>query len=102
MKPYYQDDWATIFLGDCREILPTFADESFDMLWTDPPYGHSNHDGDLNGRLNDHRGIESKPIANDGAKEMRRVVDFVLDEAARLLKRDCCCCCCCCGAGTCK
>ena len=22
MKPYYQDDYATIYCGDCREILP--------------------------------------------------------------------------------
>lgn len=20
LKPYYQDEWATIYLGDCREI----------------------------------------------------------------------------------
>jgi site-specific DNA-methyltransferase (adenine-specific) len=70
-----------------------------DVIWTDPPYGHSNHDGDLNARLNDHRGLESQPIANDDAESMRVVVDAALNEAARILKPDCCCCCCCCCGG---
>jgi len=90
---------ATLYLGDCRDILPTLADESIDMIWTDPPYGHGNHDGDFNARLNEHRGIADQPIANDGADEMRAVVDAMLTEASRLLKADCCCCCCCCGGG---
>ncbi len=37
MKPYYQDDYATIYHGDCREILPTL--EKVDLVLTDPPYG---------------------------------------------------------------
>lgn len=88
-----------LILGDCREVMASMPDESVDMLWTDPPYGHGNHDGDFNARLNDHRGIENKPIANDGADGMREVVDAMLTEAARLLKADCCCCCCCGGGG---
>lgn len=36
MKPYYQDDWCTIFHGDCREILPQL--EPVDLVLTDPPY----------------------------------------------------------------
>lgn len=90
---------ATLYLGDCREILPTLADSSVDMIWTDPPYGHSNHDGDLNARLNEHRGIEGRAIANDDADGMRTVVDAMLTEASRILKADCCCCCCCCCGG---
>ena len=99
MKPYYDHAGIVIYHGDCREILPTLASESVDMIWTDPPYGHSNHDGDLNSRLNKHRDIASQPIANDDADSMRVVVDFALREAARILKADCCCCCCCCGGG---
>lgn len=90
---------ATLYLGDCREILPTLGKESVDLLWTDPPYGHSNHDGDWNARLNEHRGIEGAPIANDDADGMRSVVDAMLNLAVPLLKADCCCCCCCCGGG---
>ena len=88
-----------LILGDCLEVMKTLTDGSVDMIWTDPPYGHSNHDGDLNARLNDHRGIAGAPIANDDAEGMRRVVDGMLTEAARVLSPDCCCCCCCCGGG---
>jgi len=37
IQPYYQDDWATIYLADCRELLPTLG--TFDLVHTDPPYG---------------------------------------------------------------
>ena len=30
---------ATLYLGDCLEILPTFEDGQFDAVVTDPPYG---------------------------------------------------------------
>ncbi len=37
MKPYYQDEWVTIYHGDCREILPKLP--KVDLVLTDPPYG---------------------------------------------------------------
>jgi DNA modification methylase len=37
LKPYYQDEYVTIYHGDCREILPSLA--PVDLLLTDPPYG---------------------------------------------------------------
>lgn len=37
MKPYYQDDYCTIYHGDCREIMPTLP--KVDLVLTDPPYG---------------------------------------------------------------
>ena len=30
---------ATLYLGDCLEILPQFAAGSVDLIVTDPPYG---------------------------------------------------------------
>lgn len=36
MTPYYQDDAVTLYLGDCREVLPRL--EQVDHLITDPPY----------------------------------------------------------------
>ena len=95
---------CTLYLGDCLEILPTFDADSVRMIWTDPPYGHSNNDGDLNAALStgaiDGRAYRSPvSIQNDGMDEMRSVVGGMLDEAARILKKDCCCCCCCGGGG---
>ncbi len=37
MKPYYTDDYCTIYHGDCREVLPLL--ECVDLVLTDPPYG---------------------------------------------------------------
>lgn len=36
-KPYYDHGGITLYLGDCREILPTLG--KFDLLLTDPPWG---------------------------------------------------------------
>lgn len=38
MKPYYEDDFCTIYHGDCREVLPRLPFEGA-VLVTDPPYG---------------------------------------------------------------
>ncbi len=35
---FYQDDWATIYCGDCLEIMPLMEPESVDLVVTDPPY----------------------------------------------------------------
>lgn len=40
-KPYYSDDFATIYHGDCREILPTL--QRADCIITDPPYSDHVH-----------------------------------------------------------
>lgn len=37
LTPYYQDDSQTLYLGDCREILPSLS--SVTAVVTDPPYG---------------------------------------------------------------
>lgn len=38
IEPYYQDESATIYCGDCREILPQLTEQQFDLVLTDPPY----------------------------------------------------------------
>lgn len=37
--PYYQGEHATLYLGDCREIVPTLPRQSVDLIIADPPYG---------------------------------------------------------------
>lgn len=37
IAPYYDDGKITVYLGDCRDILPTLP--KCDLLLTDPPYG---------------------------------------------------------------
>lgn len=38
MKPYYEDDWVTLYHGDCRSIFPELPDSSMHAVITDPPY----------------------------------------------------------------
>jgi site-specific DNA-methyltransferase (adenine-specific) len=97
---------ATLYHGDCLEILPTLAAASAHMVMTDPPYGHNNNDGDLIhqreaalGRLPS--GVNppvGRPIANDGP-EANDLFRAVLPELNRLLASKGCCCCCCGGGG---
>ena len=46
VKPYYQDKFATIYHGDCLELLPQMP--RVDLVLTDPPYGIGN--GSINWR----------------------------------------------------
>ena len=97
---------ATLYLGDANAVLPTLADKSVEMIFTDPPYGHNNNDGDLIhqreaalGRLP--IGVNppvGRPIANDGV-EANDLFRAILPELNRLLASKGCCCCCCCGGG---
>ncbi len=38
IKPYYQDDYVTLYNGDCRDIISEL-NMAFDFVLTDPPYG---------------------------------------------------------------
>jgi DNA modification methylase len=38
MTPYYQDDWLTVMLGDCREVMASMEPESVHCVVTSPPY----------------------------------------------------------------
>ncbi len=101
-RPYYEDEFARLYHGDARDILPTLERESVTLLWTDPPYGHANMDGDLQSArvgVDGGRQRAAEPIENDDAAKMREVVDAALSLSVPLLRADCCCCCCCCGGG---
>jgi site-specific DNA-methyltransferase (adenine-specific) len=102
MRPYYEQDGITIYHGDCRDVLPRLERGSVTLLWSDPPYGHSNNSGDLQASRVGIKGARQAPvvaIANDSEDSMREVVDAALRLAVLVLRGDCCCCCCCCCGG---
>lgn len=53
IQPYYKDDYATIYHGDCCEILPQI--EKVDLVLTDPPYGMAYNHGKTTNRKWDSR-----------------------------------------------
>jgi len=60
VKPYYKDDWVTIYHGDANEFLP-----DADVLVTDPPYGLAWTVAAYNG------GRKHEGIKNDGDTRAR-------------------------------
>jgi len=55
MTPYYEQDGCTIYLGDCREILPTLG--KVDAVFTDPPFSSATHT-----RARSNRGNSKDPV----------------------------------------
>jgi DNA modification methylase len=102
---YYDEDGITIYHADARDVLPQL--DKVDMIFTDPPYGHNNNNGDLINRREaalghppcDSDSSLARPIANDSAEANDLVQWFFAQAADRLRHGGCCCCCCCCGGG---
>ncbi len=61
LKPYYADEWVTIYHGDCREILPRL-DETADLGITSPPFnlGNEHHTGSYRHKAYDDEMPESE------------------------------------------
>jgi site-specific DNA-methyltransferase (adenine-specific) len=99
MRKEQISDLATIYLGDCRDILPELKSGSIDFIFTDPPYGHNNNGGgDLISKRERAlgKGIipgKSRPIVNDGV-EADDLIKWLFSEANRLLVAGGVCCCC--------
>ena len=55
MKPYYQDEYVTIYHGDCREILPDLS--KVDLVLTDFPYANGTDYGTYQDTLPELRGL---------------------------------------------
>jgi len=99
----YDDGTVVIHHGEARDVLRAMPDANVDFIFTDPPYGHNNNNGDLIHNWEAALGrpaanTDSRPIANDGP-EANDLFRALLPEYARLLKTGCCCCCCCGGGG---
>lgn len=75
-SPYYADEYATLHLGDARDVLPTYPTESLDLIVTDPPYGVA--------WQSNRRAAAFDELHNDGAGD-RDVITAVLRECVRLV-----------------
>lgn len=42
VKPFFQNNNATLYHGDCLDLMPRMSAGSVDMIFADPPYGLSN------------------------------------------------------------
>jgi site-specific DNA-methyltransferase (adenine-specific) len=96
-----------IYNEDCRITMAKIPDNSIDFIFTDPPYGHNNNNGDMASRWEAiFEGKKDKyipdkdwrPIINDGI-EANVLIQECFKEWSRILKPGSCCCCCCGGGG---
>ncbi|NVJ13145.1 site-specific DNA-methyltransferase [Myxococcus sp. AM010] len=78
MKPYFQNDLVTLYLGDCRDRLVDLPSASVDLLLTDPPYGMA-YEG---------KGKTSAAIRADGSRQGMRVLRQALSAASHALAPD--------------
>lgn len=77
MQPVIIGD-ATLYLGDCREILPTIG--RVDAVLCDPPYGARTHAGHDNGSAAAGRAeLGYSFLTPDGAAELAQILDSVCD-----------------------
>jgi len=91
-----------VYVGDALALMREIPDGIVPMIWTDPPYGHANQDGDLAASrvgVAGARQAEAAPIANDRPQDYEPLMRGFLSEAARVMRPDSCCCCCCGGGG---
>ena len=91
-----------LHLGDGLKAMAELPDKSVDFIFTDPPYGHNNNNGDLISNIEKALGKGKpgppRPILNDGP-EANDLYKTMLKEAQRVLKPGSCLCCCCSGGG---
>ena len=68
MKPYYQDEYVTIYNADCREVLPILPE--VDLVLTDIPYMEVNRES--NGMRNLDKG-EADECSFDPVDELLKI-----------------------------
>ena len=96
-------DGCQVIHGDGLAAMAELGDSSVHLVWTDPPYGHNNNNGDLISRREmvfgrAQEAQTSRQILNDGP-EANDLYRAFLPQAFRVLIPGACCCCCCCGGG---
>lgn len=78
METLYESDHATVIHGDAREVLPTLATKSVDLLATDPPYGEEWRSG--------RRAEAFDAIEGDGVGEAGPLLASVTDDLVRVVR----------------
>lgn len=68
MKPYYQDEWVTLYCGDCREILLELEVEVSAII-TDPPWPGTEE------RCNPGKEYDIYPVFNEAAQHFIKISD---------------------------
>jgi DNA modification methylase len=68
MKPYYSHSGVDIYLGDCREVIPSL--EICDCVITDPPYGL----GKLSGTTSVERNRNAYASYEDSEENVRNII----------------------------
>ena len=86
-SPYFKSSRATLYLGDCLEVLRELKPESVDMIFADPPYNLSN------GGTSVHAGKRVSVDKGDWDKSSGPKDDFEfhfqwIEECRRVLKDD--------------
>lgn len=88
--PHYQDDMATLYHGDCLDVLAQLPDASIDAIVTDPPYGigFMGKDWDqprsgFGSRVRRHKGARSLKAGPTGVDSRRTTERGAAMEAGR-------------------
>ena len=68
VTPYYQDDYVTLYHGDCLDLADVWT--GADVLVTDPPYGRAWKQGDT-GSARGWKSDRHEGIANDATTGVR-------------------------------
>lgn len=94
MKPYYEENGISIYLGDSREVLQSMV-QQFELIVTDPPYGIAFQST----WPTEER--KKEKIQNDGFEEYLSLLSWMLPKfGAHLVPGGIVACCCCGGGGT--
>lgn len=79
MSVYYQDEYVTLYHGDCREVTAWLE---ADVLVTDPPYGISYRQGRTTGRSAEARRLNQARLREQGLLRLDNDGDTAVRDAA--------------------
>lgn len=81
--PYYADESVTLWHGDCLKVMDSMPDDTFDLVFTSPPYNLGGFSGGWKGDLSGGYAEHGDAMPHEQYVSWQR---DVLRECARLLK----------------